>query len=308
LDRLARILEARGNFQEAANKYRDSAARFNMAHSSFKIATLHHSQGDYVTAGGEYRHTEDTADDIMAPLAIAGYASLLRCESKTDQLDHSLLKLQELLSVGEYKRNQKRVLQSFALANLSTSKEADLRKAIELASKVADSEGMYDRFRWPIIAKNVMVAAYARLGELQDAIRIRQSVIGEPASRESMFRQFRVLTTRDAEDAVINAILEAGNVLDVEKLYREGLHWRAEELPPNHADIAFTKQKLAALLVEQSRYDEAEPLLLEAFELLKDHPIAPKARAQETLDQIVELYERWDKPKELAKWKAISVD
>ena len=76
----------------------------------------------------------------------------------------------------------------------------------------------------------------------------------------------------------------------------------------NHADIPFTKQKLAALFIEQQRYDEAEPLLLEAYDLLKDHPIAPKARAQEALDQIIQLYKAWDKPEELAKWQAVTVE
>ena len=55
---------------------------------------------------------------------------------------------------------------------------------------------------------------------------------------------------------------------------------------------------------EQTRYQDAEPLLLEAFrgretKLGPHHP-----RTLESAKQLVTLYESWPKPDEAQKWRA----
>jgi tetratricopeptide (TPR) repeat protein len=55
---------------------------------------------------------------------------------------------------------------------------------------------------------------------------------------------------------------------------------------------------------EQARYDEAEKLLLEAIEgrrlkLGDTHP-----HTQQSLNNLIDLYEAWNKPEKAEKWRA----
>jgi len=58
------------------------------------------------------------------------------------------------------------------------------------------------------------------------------------------------------------------------------------------------------LYKEQARYDEAEPLLLEAvtgrrLKLGDEHP-----HTLESLNNLIELYEAWGKPEKANEWRA----
>lgn len=47
-------------------------------------------------------------------------------------------------------------------------------------------------------------------------------------------------------------------------------------------------------LLEDGRHAEAEPLLLEGYERMKDHPEASNVRKREALERIVKLYDAWN--------------
>ena len=62
--------------------------------------------------------------------------------------------------------------------------------------------------------------------------------------------------------------------------------------------------ELALVYVATENYDKAEPLLLDAFhgreaKLGSTHP-----HSLESLKQLVNLYESWNKPDEAAQWRA----
>ena len=61
---------------------------------------------------------------------------------------------------------------------------------------------------------------------------------------------------------------------------------------------------LAVLYKEQGRYEEAEPLLLAAVEgrhlkLGEKHP-----HTLESLNNLIDLYEAWNKPEKAEQWRA----
>ena len=67
---------------------------------------------------------------------------------------------------------------------------------------------------------------------------------------------------------------------------------------------------LGASLVGQKKYAEAEPILREAYDGLKElrdegSPKDPKhlIPVPEAAERLVQLYEEWDKPDEAAKWR-----
>jgi hypothetical protein len=93
---------------------------------------------------------------------------------------------------------------------------------------------------------------------------------------------------------------------DAEPLVRETLAIREKQYPAGDYHIAKTRSVLGGLLTAQGRYDEAEPLLLSAYADLIAHPPPEKEaeRTPETLNRIVELYQKWPKPEKLAEWRA----
>jgi hypothetical protein len=66
---------------------------------------------------------------------------------------------------------------------------------------------------------------------------------------------------------------------------------------------------LGSALLGQKKLAEAEPLLLEGYQGLKDReaaiPPQGKIRVKEALYRLVALYVAWEKPAEAAKWQAI---
>jgi hypothetical protein len=64
---------------------------------------------------------------------------------------------------------------------------------------------------------------------------------------------------------------------------------------------------LGAVLADQGKYAEAEPLLLSGFEGLVQRetsiPQASRAALQQAGERIVQLYQAWSKPEKAAAWR-----
>ncbi len=59
------------------------------------------------------------------------------------------------------------------------------------------------------------------------------------------------------------------NEVEAEVFFNEALQGRQRELGPEHPETLETKNDIAVLYKEQARYDQAEPLLLEAVNNLR---------------------------------------
>ena len=72
----------------------------------------------------------------------------------------------------------------------------------------------------------------------------------------------------------------------------------------NHPETLETKNDIAVLYKEQGRYQQAEPLLIEAvngrrLKLGDTHP-----HTLESWHNLIELYEAWGKPEKAEEWRA----
>lgn len=93
---------------------------------------------------------------------------------------------------------------------------------------------------------------------------------------------------------------------DAESSLRESLKLR-EKIEPDlwttHTNMVF----LGLTLMKQSKYEEAESLLIQGYEgLVKREPSIPenrKFRITQALDYLTQLYSETNKPKEVAKWR-----
>jgi tetratricopeptide (TPR) repeat protein len=93
---------------------------------------------------------------------------------------------------------------------------------------------------------------------------------------------------------------------DAESLLRQCLAIRRAKEPDEW--LTFSVQSwLGKALLGQERYADAEPLLVDAFEKLKEReteiPTAARVVFADTLQHLVQLYDGWGKEDEAAKWR-----
>jgi serine/threonine protein kinase/tetratricopeptide (TPR) repeat protein len=93
---------------------------------------------------------------------------------------------------------------------------------------------------------------------------------------------------------------------EAEKVLRECLAIREQKAPDDGATF-HTRSVLGAALLGQKKYADAEPLLLQGYEGMKQraasNPKEAKARLREGLERLVQLYSDWGKADEAAKWR-----
>ncbi|MFO0828987.1 MAG: serine/threonine-protein kinase [Phycisphaerales bacterium] len=87
---------------------------------------------------------------------------------------------------------------------------------------------------------------------------------------------------------------------DAESLARQAIDLAGAGLPPTHWYLATLSSQLGEALAKQSRFADAEPLLVESATRLGDAGLQGRAQAVEALRRLVVLYRDWAKPAQLA--------
>lgn len=103
-----------------------------------------------------------------------------------------------------------------------------------------------------------------------------------------------------------------GRILDktrrstqAEAILREALKLRDDTLPKGHYHTAITKGALGECLLTQSRFAEAEPFLVESYDVIRVNLGERNIRTLETLRRLVKLYESWKKPDLAGRYRAL---
>lgn len=87
-------------------------------------------------------------------------------------------------------------------------------------------------------------------------------------------------------------------------LLEQALAIRREALPEGHPQVLEVASMLGACLTEVEAYDEADVLLRRTMEQL-DAQDGPALLRQVTLERLVELYDRWDRPEQATEYQQI---
>ena len=98
---------------------------------------------------------------------------------------------------------------------------------------------------------------------------------------------------------------KTGQTGEGEKIVREAVKLRVDSLPKEHYWVALANSALGECLAIEQRYNEAEPLLVGSYESLKNSQGANNPRTRLAQQQVVELYEKWQRPDLVAKYRAI---
>jgi len=133
----------------------------------------------------------------------------------------------------------------------------------------------------------------------------------EQAAQESIEMFKRALATPQDSILFTNPVLEMGMILnkegrlhEAEAYLRQALEIRTRLLPKGNLAIAKAEGPLGECLIAQKRYAEAEPLLLDSYEIIESTTIASDSRRREAAGRLALLYEAWGKPKEAGRYSS----
>jgi hypothetical protein len=101
-------------------------------------------------------------------------------------------------------------------------------------------------------------------------------------------------------------LVQAGRPAEAEPVLRECLGFRETKQPGDWSTFHI-RSLLGGALLAQKKLTEAEPLLRQGYEGLKQRedkiPAASKTRVAEALERLVQLAEATGRPDEAAKWR-----
>ncbi len=139
-----------------------------------------------------------------------------------------------------------------------------------------------------------------RQGKAEEAVSTARSLVEGPAGLP------RGSPERVGIEALLGwALLDAGRVAEAEGHLRPALMARREQLPPGDRLIANAESLLGACLTALGRYDEAEPLLLDAHKVLAASPVdRAGGQTRAAVERIITHYLARDMPDKAEEWRA----
>jgi serine/threonine-protein kinase len=172
--------------------------------------------------------------------------------------------------------------------------DAVLREAEELNRQTVGEKHYFTAMAIIYLADNSCEQRdYNRaLEEINRAIAIQQEIL--PEGHIDFARSWTILGKIHTR---------AGEPARGEEPLRNALALRAKALKPGHSATAFTQGMLGECLAAQSRFEEAETLLLESHAALNKAMGAKDPRVQKAKTRLSKLYEAWGKTDEAAKYR-----
>lgn len=308
---LAQIDAAVGQLSKAATTYREL---FGPASDGFARAL--HERGAALKLGG--RPAEGEAD-IRAALAIqdergaAGAAEAAACANDL------ALTLIDQKRYDEAARLLDRVYQGAATSGIAESRllpeavnnlgslylaKGEFAKAAPLFREAIDINKARHGESHPDIATNLdnlaqalqgMQELGAALDTFESAIRMRRSLLDDDHPD---------LATSLHNVAVLHYI--RGEANECEAALRESLSIFRRAYGLAHADTLTVNDSLVSVLGGSGRLDQAETLLLEAFEAVRDAEDIPRSRKRAIAVRLSQLYSAMDLPEKAAQWTKVA--
>jgi len=131
------------------------------------------------------------------------------------------------------------------------------------------------------------------------------------AAQESVAVFNRALSKPDDNPFYANPQLELGLILDkmgkldeAESHLRKALEIRHRLVPPGNQLIGITEGALGECLTLQRRYGDAEPLLLDSYQVIRSTTVENDSRRDEARGRLAVLYRSWGKPHLAADYEA----
>src|SRR5262249_16899925 len=93
---------------------------------------------------------------------------------------------------------------------------------------------------------------------------------------------------------------KAGRMREAEAYLRQALEIRTRLLPKGNAGIGKAEGALGECLTSEKQYAEAEPPLVDSYQVLESTTVASDPRRAEAAQRLNDLYTRWGNPAKAA--------
>jgi serine/threonine-protein kinase len=170
------------------------------------------------------------------------------------------------------------------------------REALALHRKLYGNENLM-----VAINLNSLALVLCAKGKLDEA---------EKVAREGLAIDHKLLGDEHRSVAVDLAglgevLLAKGDIREASTLARQVLAFPENKLPADSKHRARAEWVLGAALTQQKKYQEAEPLLLQAYKVQSVQPQA-RYRIGMALQRIIDLYNAWGKPVKAAEYQKLA--
>ena len=155
--------------------------------------------------------------------------------------------------------------------------------------------------------RDVQVKVWIDLGQLDRAITLGRQVV---ADRRKLYPAKQAMIGMAQMD-LGRALLSVEQHGEAESALAEAVGIFQASRPTFPHYIGWAECWHGASLAEQHRYAEAEPHLLAAETKLRESPTTPVRHYRQCVEQLVKLYDGWNKPAQSLRWRktlAASVD
>jgi tetratricopeptide (TPR) repeat protein len=220
---------------------------------------------------------------------------------RAKQLDKSVPQFEDLLKRREAKLGRQGVETQRVVANLGVNyKDAGrLNEAIALLEEAHQAAKQFPTLRW---VDAQLIDAYMKAGENAKLADLLQEQLR--AARKSLPKDSPELAGMLAQIGM--GLLQQKKWTEAEPILRECLAIR-EKTQPDVWNTFNTKSLLGGAFLGQSKFADAEPLLIAGYEGMKQRektiPLQAQVRLTEALERLVLLYEATSKPDDAARWR-----
>ncbi len=236
------------------------------------------------------------------PDTLTGMSNLAVCYWSLNRLDQSIPLFEQLLALRETKLGRTHPDTQHSVGNLGVNyKDAGrVAEAIPLLEEAFRASKKFPALRG---LGDSLLDAYAKAGKASEAQKLIDEMLAD--ARQTIAKDSPQLA--GALVQISMSLLEIKGFTEAEQLLRECLTIR-EKTQPDDWTTFNTMSLLGGALLGQTKYAEAEPLLLQGYEGIKarETTIPPEAgtRVPEALDRLIELYTATSTPDEVTKWQA----
>jgi Flp pilus assembly protein TadD len=102
-------------------------------------------------------------------------------------------------------------------------------------------------------------------------------------------------------------LAKQGKYDQAKQLYRQALELRRKLLGDDHPHVGFTLSNLGEIHIIKQQFEEAERLLLRAYDILEQTVEEEHFARQNTLKRLVTMYEKWSRPDAANQWESLLV-
>jgi serine/threonine protein kinase/Tfp pilus assembly protein PilF len=274
---LARVLQARGNANEAEPLFREALA---MRRSIY---------GD--------DHPDVASTIYYLADSLLGQRKLLEAET----LFREAIEMQRKMYGNENQllaRSMANLANVLSIQGRPTEAEPLFNEALAMRQKLLGNES--SEVAWSLDNLGSFLYYQGRWHEAESPLREALAIRRKVYSNNNPL----VLGTLDL---LAMTLARQGKLIEAEPFAREGLAIREKNLPDDWETFN-ARSLLGDDLLEEKKYDEAEPLLLSGYEGLKQREDkipadARSPRLKESLLRLVQLYEDTSRPDQAAEWR-----